>query len=91
MVKYLHDMYMETGKNFADSADDNLLRKILENNNSFKRQIDLCFFFIPAHRIKEIDLKFMKILSEHVPIVPLIAKADTVTNTTKDFFFNLSF
>jgi len=78
VIKYLDDMYLETGKIFSESADDDLLRKVIENSNSSKKHIDLCFFFIAAHRIKEIDLKFMKILSQHITVVPLIAKADTV-------------
>ena len=42
-------------------------------------RIHVCLYFISSHRMKDIDVTFLKQLSELVPIVPIVAKADTMT------------
>ena len=42
-------------------------------------RVDVCLYFIPPHRLKELDLLYMKRLSEVVAVIPVIAKADTMT------------
>uniref|UniRef100_A0A0N4ZH99 Septin n=1 Tax=Parastrongyloides trichosuri TaxID=131310 RepID=A0A0N4ZH99_PARTI len=44
-------------------------------------RVHLCLYFITptGHSLKEIDIKFMKNLHDKVNIIPLIAKADTLT------------
>lgn len=44
-------------------------------------RVDVCLYFIPPHRLKELDLLYMKRLSEHVALIPVIAKADTMTES----------
>lgn len=39
-------------------------------------RVDCALYFIAAHRLKYIDIKFMKAISEHVSVLPCIAKAD---------------
>lgn len=39
-------------------------------------QIDVCLYFIAAHRLKHIDLKFMRAIAARVALIPVIAKAD---------------
>jgi septin family protein len=41
--------------------------------------VNACIYFISPHRLKEIDIEFMKRISSTVAIVPVIAKADTMT------------
>ena len=41
--------------------------------------VTCCLYFIAPHRIKENDIRFMQEVSKMVPIVPVIAKADTMT------------
>jgi septin family protein len=40
-------------------------------------QVDVCLYFIAAHRLKLIDIKFMQAISLTVAIIPVIAKADS--------------
>ena len=41
--------------------------------------VTCCLYFIAPHRIKDNDIRFMQEVSKMVPIVPVIAKADTMT------------
>lgn len=41
------------------------------------------FYFINPHRLKPVDIAFMKELHEKVPIIPVIAKSDTMTTPEK--------
>jgi hypothetical protein len=49
-------------------------------------RIHCMFYFIEPHRLKEIDVAFIKQLSHLVPIVPIISKADTMTVTERNSF-----
>lgn len=42
-------------------------------------RIDLCLFCIGPHRLRPADLKFMYEIGLHVPVVPVVTKADTMT------------
>lgn len=42
-------------------------------------QIDVCLYFIAAHRLKAIDIKFMSAIAARVALIPVIAKADSMT------------
>lgn len=39
-----------------------------------------CLYFLQPHRVHDADMVFMKKLSQHVPIIPIIAKADTLND-----------
>ena len=41
--------------------------------------VHVCLYFIAAHRLKGVDLEFMRRLEPYVNLVPVIAKADTMT------------
>ena len=41
--------------------------------------VNACVYFISPHRLKDIDIEFMKRISGTVAIIPVIAKADTMT------------
>jgi len=48
--------------------------------------VTCCLYFIAPHRLKDNDIEFMKEISKLLPIVPVIAKADTMTSQeTTDF------
>lgn len=63
--------------------------KALEHEQNAKREaamskwqdprIDVCVYFIAPHRLKQIDVEFMKRLSVEVPVLPVLAKADCMT------------
>eukprot|EP00607_Mallomonas_marina_P002455 CAMPEP_0182429104 /NCGR_PEP_ID=MMETSP1167-20130531/25519_1 /TAXON_ID=2988 /ORGANISM="Mallomonas Sp, Strain CCMP3275" /LENGTH=459 /DNA_ID=CAMNT_0024612441 /DNA_START=221 /DNA_END=1600 /DNA_ORIENTATION=+ len=42
-------------------------------------RIHCCFYFIQSHRFKNIDKEFISKISDIVPIVPIISKADQMT------------
>uniref|UniRef100_A0A4W4ENE3 Septin-type G domain-containing protein n=2 Tax=Electrophorus electricus TaxID=8005 RepID=A0A4W4ENE3_ELEEL len=51
-------------------------------------RVHCCIYFIPptGHCLRPIDIEFMRHLSKVVNIVPIIAKADTLTLEERDFF-----
>jgi len=48
--------------------------------------VHACLYFIAPHRLKGIDLAFMRRLHKKVNIVPIIAKSDTMTTKEKEEF-----
>ena len=58
---------------------------------SFARDelVHVCLYFISAHRLKGVDLEFMRRLNKMVNLVPVIAKADTMTVGERDSFRRL--
>ncbi|XP_065316455.1 protein peanut-like isoform X2 [Gordionus sp. m RMFG-2023] len=62
--------------------DEYLNKESKINRRTFEdSRIHCCLYFIApsGHGLKELDIKFMKKLHEKVNILPLIAKADTMT------------
>ena len=51
--------------------------------------VHVCLYFIAAHRLKGVDLEFMRRLQPYVNLVPLIAKSDTMTLSERDAFRRL--
>ncbi|CAJ1940022.1 unnamed protein product [Cylindrotheca closterium] len=45
-----------------------------------ERLVHVCLYFLSPGRFLEIDRHFLKIVQHEVPIVPIIAKADTLTD-----------
>ena len=52
-------------------------------------RVDVCLYFIPPHRLKEVDVEFMKLLAISVPLIPIIAKADSMTEDELEHFRDL--
>ena len=48
--------------------------------------VHVCLYFIAAHRLKGVDVEFMKRLERCVNLIPVIAKADTMTVNERDAF-----
>ncbi|WIA38640.1 hypothetical protein OEZ86_001950 [Tetradesmus obliquus] len=42
-------------------------------------RVDVCLYCLPPHRLRQNDVRYMAELSKHVPIIPVIMKADTMT------------
>lgn len=53
------------------------------------KRVHILFYFIAPHRLKEIDIEFMRRLAPIVNIVPLIAKVDSMTKDEKKQFTQL--
>lgn len=51
--------------------------------NAKDERIHCCLYFIAPHRMKLLDVQFIEKLREHVVVVPVIAKADTMTNSER--------
>jgi len=65
------DVELETY--MANSEDLSLRGKIPDT------RVHACLYFMAPHRFKDVDLEFMKRLHTRVNLIPVIAKADTMT------------
>jgi septin family protein len=74
---------------------DNLFERQLHAESSFSARdaerlrlqdplVHVCLYFIAPHRLKHIDIAFMRALHRKVNIVPIIAKSDTMTTKEKE-------
>ncbi|XP_032443990.1 neuronal-specific septin-3 isoform X2 [Xiphophorus hellerii] len=72
IVNYVNEQYE---KYLREELNINRKRRIPDS------RVHCCIYFLPAtgHRLRPIDLEFMKRLGKIVSIVPVIAKADTLT------------
>jgi Septin len=52
------------------------------------RRIHCLFYFFAAHSVRDIDLSFLAQLSGTVPIIPVVAKADTMTNDERNQYLS---
>ncbi|XP_070778705.1 uncharacterized protein [Enoplosus armatus] len=70
--KHVNEQYE---KYLREELHINRKRRILDS------RVHCCVYFLPAtgHRLRPIDVEFMKRLGKIVSIVPVIAKADTLT------------
>ena len=58
--------------------------EILQEDN----RIHCVFYFFAAHTMKEIDISFLSKLSGLVPIIPVVAKADTMTTDERNLYLS---
>ncbi|XP_070703671.1 neuronal-specific septin-3 isoform X2 [Pempheris klunzingeri] len=72
IVEYVNEQYE---KYLREELHVNRKRRIPDS------RVHCCIYFLPAtgHRLRPIDIEFMKRLGKIVSIVPVIAKADTLT------------
>ncbi|CAI8016184.1 Septin-7 [Geodia barretti] len=58
------------------NAESRVIREAMED-----RRVHVCLYFIAptGHGLKQVDIEFMKELCEKVNVIPVIAKADTLT------------
>uniref|UniRef100_H2MYA7 Septin-type G domain-containing protein n=1 Tax=Oryzias latipes TaxID=8090 RepID=H2MYA7_ORYLA len=72
IVKYVNEQYE---KYLREELNVNRKRRIPDS------RVHCCIYFLPAsgHSLRPIDVEFMKRLGKIVSIVPVIAKADTLT------------
>eukprot|EP01117_Protostelium_nocturnum_P004942 TRINITY_DN1791_c0_g1_i1.p1 TRINITY_DN1791_c0_g1~~TRINITY_DN1791_c0_g1_i1.p1 ORF type:complete len:368 (+),score=106.63 TRINITY_DN1791_c0_g1_i1:567-1670(+) len=53
------------------------------------KRVHVCFYFITAHRLKEMDVKFMKRIAPLMNVIPVISKADCMTRDERRAFIQL--
>eukprot|EP00188_Purpureofilum_apyrenoidigerum_P001154 Plantae.Rhodophyta-Purpureofilum_apyrenoidigerum.ctg1611.p1 GENE.Plantae.Rhodophyta-Purpureofilum_apyrenoidigerum.ctg1611~~Plantae.Rhodophyta-Purpureofilum_apyrenoidigerum.ctg1611.p1 ORF type:complete len:373 (+),score=84.52 Plantae.Rhodophyta-Purpureofilum_apyrenoidigerum.ctg1611:163-1281(+) len=80
--------YVDHEKSFAVVTDhiDECNEKALEMEARMDRDehyqdclIDVILYFFAPHRLKEIDLEMLKRIEGRAPVIPILAKADTMT------------
>ncbi|XP_061701829.1 uncharacterized protein septin12 isoform X2 [Syngnathoides biaculeatus] len=79
IVKYINEQYE---KYLREELHVNRKRRIPDT------RVHCCIYFLAAtgHRLRPIDIEFMKRLGKIVSIVPVIAKADTLTIEEREEF-----
>uniref|UniRef100_A0A8C5NPL1 Septin 9 n=1 Tax=Junco hyemalis TaxID=40217 RepID=A0A8C5NPL1_JUNHY len=79
IMKFINDQYE---KYLQEEININRKKQIPDT------RVHCCIYFIPAtgHSLRPLDIEFMKRLSKVVNIVPVIAKADTLTLEERDYF-----
>ncbi|KAF9123210.1 hypothetical protein BGX30_001566 [Mortierella sp. GBA39] len=60
---------------FIEVTNNELMRSLVTGVGAHKF-IDVCFYLI-VHRLKPLDIEYMRIISEKVNVVPIISKIDT--------------
>lgn len=80
-------------KKFDEYLIDEFRETKFGNSHNRDYRVHCCLYFIQptGHRLKQLDIEFMKKLSNKVNLVPIIAKADTLTSEElHDFKKNVS-
>ncbi|XP_015211758.2 septin-9-like isoform X4 [Lepisosteus oculatus] len=79
IMKFINDQYE---KYLQEEININRKKRIPDS------RVHCCIYFIPptGHSLRPLDVEFMRRLSKVVNIVPVIAKADTLTLEERDFF-----
>ena len=66
--------YIETQNKYYE--DNEVYR--YPNQQQHDTRIHCCFYFLMPHRVTPLDCEFMRLLQCKVPIVPIVAKTDTL-------------
>ncbi|KAF9345058.1 hypothetical protein BGX34_005064 [Mortierella sp. NVP85] len=77
-MMYVSQTFEEKNKRvlpFSEVSNNELMRSLVTGVGAH-RFIDVCFYLI-VHRLKPIDVEFMRVISEKANVVPVIAKVDT--------------
>ncbi|KAI9314372.1 Septin-domain-containing protein [Zopfochytrium polystomum] len=77
IVDYHVTQFRQTDKIFAKKTAIPNLVKFLNSGTGCHSHTDVCLYGI-LHRLKPVDLEFMRQLSSYVSIVPVLLKGDTV-------------
>ncbi|XP_064172128.1 neuronal-specific septin-3-like isoform X1 [Anguilla rostrata] len=79
IMKFINDQYEQY---LQEEININRKKRIPDS------RVHCCIYFIPptGHCLRPLDVEFMRRLSKVVNIVPVIAKADTLTLEERDFF-----
>ncbi|KAJ8363485.1 hypothetical protein SKAU_G00123160 [Synaphobranchus kaupii] len=79
IMKFIYDQYEQY---LQEEVNINRKKRIPDS------RVHCCIYFIPptGHSLRPLDVEFMRRLSKVVNIVPVIAKADTLTLEERDFF-----
>ena len=65
----------------ALKAERQVDRPMPQERDSLAGPVDVVLYVFSPHRCKEIDLQFLQLLSKRVNVIPILAKADTMTSS----------
>lgn len=68
ILDYINDSNVHFLQHEQDAKRDQPLTSVVDP------RVDVCFYFIAPHRIKDVDVHFISQLSELVPVMPILAK-----------------
>ncbi|GJJ73239.1 hypothetical protein EMPS_05597 [Entomortierella parvispora] len=77
-MRYIGQTFDEKNKRispFTEVSNNELMRSLVTGVGAHKF-IDVCFYLI-VHRLKPIDVEYMRLISEKANVVPIICKVDT--------------
>ncbi|KAG0256918.1 hypothetical protein BG011_004249 [Mortierella polycephala] len=77
-MSYVGQTFEEKNKRispFTEVSNNELMRSLVTGVGAHKF-IDVCFYLI-VHRLKPIDVEYMRLVSEKANVVPIICKVDT--------------
>ncbi|KAF9908005.1 hypothetical protein EC991_010353 [Linnemannia zychae] len=77
-MSYIGQTFDEKNKRispFTEVSNNELMRSLVTGVGAHKF-IDVCFYLI-VHRLKPIDVEYMRLISEKANVVPVICKVDT--------------
>lgn len=77
IVKYHSDMLKEAIRTFSKTVDKSVMHTYLSGNKKISPYVEVCTFCF-LHRVKNVDVEYMKKLSKVVNIIPVILKSDTM-------------
>lgn len=80
VVEYHLQQFEQTDHVFAPDVDSTTLRRFLMAPTGAHTHVDVLIFGI-LHRLKPVDIEYMKRLAPYVAIVPVILKCDTLTHS----------
>lgn len=93
---YNDDAQLETGmQDILDYIEENNWRYMEMEQDPLRGgpmsrvhdpRVDACLYFVPPHRLKQVDVLFMTRLAELVPVIPVLAKADSMTSQELEEF-----
>ncbi|KAJ3396421.1 hypothetical protein HDU92_003043 [Lobulomyces angularis] len=76
-VEYLVGQFQQTDKVFSKSIPTNNLIKFLNGGTGGHGFVDVCIYTI-LHRLKPIDVEYMRVLSPFTNVIPVLIKSDSL-------------
>ncbi|KAJ3062186.1 hypothetical protein HDU98_001913 [Podochytrium sp. JEL0797] len=78
VVDFVTSQFPATARLFSPTISTTQLTSLVASGTGIHTHVDVCFYCI-LHRLKPVDLEYMRLLSSCVTLVPVILKGDTMT------------
>lgn len=80
IVEYHLNQFQKTDQIFVKGAASSQLMRFFNSGSGSHTHIDVCIYGI-LHRLKPVDVEYMRVLSPYTCIVPVILKSDSLRPT----------